>query len=262
MFNSSALTTLSIFTLVCIGIFGYWFWRKPEWMGFSGKTLWDWLVPFSLPLLLAFATVQFNQSRERIETIRSMEASLQQYIDRISQLVVDDSVNSNSQQMYAIGRAQTIAILQLVEGNRAGRVLRFLSEMDLLQRFAVSLEGVDLSHSEIKGLRLDQMDLEGADLSRSDLEAGSFVGSDFEEANLRYTDFKNADLRNASFEDARMKGAELNYADLRGADLSMAFGLSPSQLSEACLDSSTLVAGGLMIITGPTSACDGDLERR
>jgi len=34
--------------------------KTPQWLGFKGKTLWDWLQLLGVPIFLAFATIGFG----------------------------------------------------------------------------------------------------------------------------------------------------------------------------------------------------------
>ena len=236
-------------------IAGVWLWLKPNWMGFRGKSLWDWLSLLAVPALIGFATVLINATQADIERIRLQELSVQEYIDRISELSLDARALANPKQSTVIGRAQTTAVLHITDKERTGRVLRFLQEMDLLQKYAVNLENLDFSKAELKGLQMDNMDFEGSNLRGSDLENGSFRNADFEDADLRGADMEDADFRGADFEDAMMKGAELDHTDLRGADLSLAVGLKLSQLNDACVDETTKLPEGFKALKEESAGC-------
>ncbi len=237
-----------------------WLWRKPNWMGTRGKTLWDWLALLAVPALIGFATVLINASQAGIERVRLQELAVQRYIDRISELSLDERATAQPQKLLAIGRAQTTAILQITDKDRTARVLAFLQEMDLLQAYAVNLEYLDFSGGELKGLRLDNMDLEGSNLRGADLENGSFKNVDLEEADLRNADLEDADFRGADFEDALMKGAELDHTDLRWADLSAAVGLTLSQLDDACVDEYTKLPIEFNPVLAESAGCSGRVE--
>jgi len=241
-------------------IAGAWLFLRPDWMGFRGKSLWDWLSLLAVPALIGFATVLINAAQADIERVRLQELSVQQYIDRISELSLDARAIANPTQSMAIGRAQTTAILQVTDKDRTGRILRFLQEMNLLQKYAVNLENLDFSNAELKGLRLDNMDFEGSDLRGADLESGSFRNVDFEEADLRGADLEDADFRGADFEDAKVKGAELDHTDLRGADLSLAVGLTLSQLNEACVDETTKLPEAFAAVKEESAGCSGQSD--
>lgn len=237
-----------------------WLWLKPNWMGFRGKSLWDWLSLLAVPALIGFATVLINAAQADIERLRQQELSVQSYIDRISELALDPRALSNPQKSTAIGRAQTTAILHVTDKERTGRVLRFLQEMGLLQQYAVTFENLDFSNAEMKGLQMDNMDFEGSNLRGSDLENGSFKNADFEEADLRYADLEDADFRGASFEEALIKGADLGRTDLRGADLSLAIGLKLSQLDDACVDETTRLPEDFNSVKAESSGCRAEQD--
>ena len=246
--------------LVVALVAALWLWRKPDWMGFRGKSLWDWVSLLAVPSLIGFATVLINASQAEIERVRAQELSVQQFIDRISDLSLDPRAAEHPQQALAIGRAQASAILSSVDKERTGRVLRFLDEMDLLQTYAVSLEYLDFTNAELKGLQLDDLDLEGSNMRGADLENGSFRNVDLEEADLRGADLEDADFRGADFEGALLKGADLGYTDLRGADLRLAVGLTLSQLDDACIDETTKLPSGFQAVQGETAGCSGSSD--
>lgn len=243
------------FVAVIFVLAAIWLWRRPSWMGLHGKSLWDWLALLAVPALIGFATVLINAAQADIERVRLQEIAVQQYIDRISELSLDERALAQPQKSLAIGRAQTSAVLQITDKDRTARVLKFLQEMDLLQEYAVNLEYLDFSGGELKGLRLDNMDLEGSNLKGADLENGSFRNADLEDADLRKADLEEADFRGADFEGAKMKGAELDQTDLRGADLSAAVGLTLSQLDDACVDETTKLPAEFNPVAGESAGC-------
>ena len=196
-----------------------WLLVRPRWMGLSGRTLWDWIGLLAVPSVVTLATVHVTSNAAMVERDRATEAALQQYFDRISQLVLSGD-DANTGALDAVGRAQTLAILQLAEGPRAGRVLVFLAEIGRLSRY----------------------------------------GGRYERLNLAGAEFKDLDLSGGDFEGATLWGADLDHADLRGADLSGALGLGADQLSEACLDVTTRLPPGFDAVTGPTPGCSGEAE--
>jgi len=227
-----------------------WLWRRPGWMGFQGKTLWDWAQLLAVPAGVGLATVVFNASQMSIEQNRRQEAAVQAFVDRTTELMRADGPGRE-----AALRAHTIAVMQIVDGPRAGRLLRFLEEMALLGGLDVPFERARLGGADLKGIDLDGADFENADLARADLEEARLAGADFEDADLRGADLKAADLRGADFEGALMARAQLNGADLRGADLSRAEGLVDRQIASVCVDAQTRLPGSL---TATPGACGRD----
>jgi len=250
------LVTLATLAALVLTLAALWRWRRPGWLGFEGRTLWDWLSLLAVPMVVGFATVLINAGQQHLANERAAEAALQQYVDRISALVLDVPAGPEAEaRITAIGRAQTLAALRLVDRDRAGRVLAFLADMDLLARFSISLEGMRLDGADLKGLAMADVDFEDASLRGADLERAMLTGADFEAADLRGADFKGADLRGADFEDARLKGVEFDGADLRGAVLARASGLGPRQLARACTDATTALPPGFAPVTGESPGC-------
>ena len=234
-----------------------WLIFRPGWMGFAEKTLWDWMVILSLPAMVSFGAVAVSAIAREIESERSEEVAVQQFIDRISGAYASGVPDRT---VLAVARAQTIAVLRLVSGERAGRALNFLNDLGALAEISPNLEFLDLSKIELKGLPLAGFDFEGSDLRDAELEGTDLTGADFEESDLRGADMKDAVAKGASFENARMKGADLDHADLRGADLGSAIGLDDSQLGRACIDETTLLPPDIEapLFNGP--GCTGRAE--
>ena len=234
-----------------------WFVFRPRWMGFADKTLFDWMTMLSLPFMIGFGAGGIGMIQREIELTRTEELAVQQYIDRISAAY---STSESVQTSQAVIRAQTKGILRLVSGERAGRVLAFLHDLDALETIAPQLEFLDLAGIELKGLSLRNFDFEGSDLRGAELEDADMSGADFEESDLRRADLKDTDLRGADFEYASMKGTDLDHADLRGADLSLARDLNPDQLAQACVDETTILPQGIRLAELEVTGCSGRAE--
>jgi uncharacterized protein YjbI with pentapeptide repeats len=226
-------------------------------MGLEGKTLWDWISLLSVPSIVGFASLGFAELQTSQERARAQEVAFQAYIDRVSELLLRDL---DTAQIDAVGAAHTRAILELVDGNRAGKVLLFLEDLDLITRFAAQAEGLDLDGAELKDRSLDGLDFEGSSLRHADFEGSSLRNADFEEADLTGADFKRVDLRGADFEGATLRGGDFDLADLRGANLVGAVDIPDALFEEACLDPTTQLPPGADAVTGRTSGCFGIFE--
>jgi hypothetical protein len=233
-----------------------WVLFKPNWMGLRGKTLWDWIVALSFPVTMGLGAMTLSAAQISIQGERAREAAVQQYIDRVSALVT----NGITETEMAVGKAQTGAIFRLVDGDRVGRILLFLSELDLLRAFEPNLEFVDLRSSDLKGMPFSGVDFEGSDLRYSELEGADLSDADFEDADLRSVDFKDAKLQSTNFERARINRADFDHADLRGADLSGVFGAKSGQLSIACLDDKTKLPADVVVSPSHGTGCEGKAE--
>ncbi len=244
--GTGAWVVVGMTAVVVAGLAGTWWWRRPAWMGIGDKTLWDWLSLGLVPIGITIGTIALSSVQQEIERNRSEEAMVQDYVDRISALVLSEA--RDQPEAVAVGRAQTTTILQVLDGPRAGRVLAFLDEMDLLTPYAPDLDGVRLAGAELKGVTLDGQGLEATDLTGADLEDSSLVGVDLESTDLSGADLDGAVLRGATFTDTVVADATLAGTDLRGADLRGALGLANDQVSRACLDATTALPTGLDVI--------------
>lgn len=206
-------------------------------MGFARKTLWDWFVILAVPAVVGFATLFISAGQARINLERAEEEAVQEYFDRISELALSGHFTGGSMEAVAVGRAQTLAVLQIVDGSRSGRVLQFLGEIGLVQLLVTEIEGANFAGAQLKGLPLS--------------------GANLEEVDLRYADLKGANLSGVTMEDVALKGAILNHADLRGANLADATGLDEDELTRACLDVKTVLPPGTIVRV--YTGCSGDI---
>ncbi|QQA43999.1 pentapeptide repeat-containing protein [Pelagovum pacificum] len=231
---------------------------KPAWMGFSGRTLWDWISLLAVPAVLWGAGLIFNEGQAQREEARASAEALQAYVDRITALVIDPGMADRPESFAAAGRAQTTAVLSQIRSRDAGTVLRYLAEIGTLADFAPSFEGTDLTGAELKELDLEGVDFEGAILIGADLEDAELSGVDFEGADLTRADFKGADLRGADFEGALLDDTDFSGARLDGADLSAAENLTARQLRTACIGSATVLPAGIGDVAGECRREDDD----
>ncbi len=250
---------ISVATLIFPALLVALVWKmwRPNWLGFADKSLWDWISLLAVPIVVGFATILLSAAQAQIERNRSSENALQQYFSRITELALDKRLENRAEMAAAIGRAETMAILRLVEGERAGRAFAFLAEMELLKNFAVEFEGLDLTGAELKGLNLEGLDFEASELRGADFEGANLRRVDFEGAILVNADLKETDLRQATFEGANLRGAELQGADMRGSDLGWAIGLAEKQLAQACVDETTRLPSDFALVTAPSEVCGG-----
>jgi hypothetical protein len=67
-------------------------------------------------LVVGFATVLINAGQQRLPNERAAEATLQQFVDRISARAIDHSAEPDAEpRITSIGRAHTLAALRLVD---------------------------------------------------------------------------------------------------------------------------------------------------
>ncbi len=119
--------------------------------GFLQKDLWDWLALLIVPIVLAVGGYFFRRAERRSETEiaearakidrsisgdRLEEEALQQYLDRMTELLLKEKLLSAppGDEVHAVARARTLTVLRRLDGTRKGLLLRFLFEVGLINR--------------------------------------------------------------------------------------------------------------------------------
>jgi len=235
-----------------------------DWTGFngnikSGKTLWDWLQLLFIPVVLAVAGFWFNHRERKAEELRTdneqkaaelrvkaereierqraktesdiaednqREAALQEYIDKMSELLLHEKLRESKpeDEVRTIARVLTLTVVRRCDAERKGSVLLFLHESSLID----------------KDKRI--IDLSGADLSKTNLS----------HANLRGADLRGAILRGATLGGANLSEANLSKADLWGADFNGALG--------GFIDLSTIGGAKFLVIDSYDSGIQANLR--
>ncbi len=221
-----------------------------------GKTLWDWMELFIIPIVLAIGAWWLNKSeRENERKIaeenrkedkeiaqknrkqdraiaddRRNQAILEAYLDRMTELLLRKDGLRESQEgdeVRSIARTRTLAVLRSLDGHRKGQVVQFLYESDLIgpKLVVVLLNGAGLDGAELVVANLDGANLIGAYLARADLRGAKLTranlsGAFLSSANLIGADLGGAYLAGADLTRAKPMRANLSGANLYGADLS------------------------------------------
>jgi uncharacterized protein YjbI with pentapeptide repeats len=261
---------------------------------FGGKPAWDWLqlliVPLALVLIGLVFSAQQDQRQQKIEDRRAEveraveeqraqaereiqeeradHATLEAYLDQMGTLLLDRDLRASEENsdVRRLARARTLVVLDALGPERQERVLRFLSEADLIQPTPAdkqpvialkygSLENIELPYRILlRGANLQQADLSGANLAHIDLRDTYLAGAHLEDANLEGAFLEGADLSGTFLEGADLSGANLADVDFsnaeelwkkgtdmweRGAGLGHA-DLSGADLSNANLESANL----------------------
>jgi uncharacterized protein YjbI with pentapeptide repeats len=250
-----------------------------SWTSIRTKSLWDWLQLFIVPIMLLVGGFWFNQrlriqgeqiteqrseierqaSEKRAQTDRDIatdnqrEKSLQDYIDKISELLFQENLHKSDSENIAreVARIRTLTVLSRLDGSRKGSVIKFLNEGGLIDKdkHIIDLHGADLSTINFSEAALYGVDLCGADMRNSDLHNAKLDGSDLSETDLLNVNLSGATLNEADLHGANLSGVNLSTADLirvnlSGATLSGA-DLHHSNLSGANLDRATLSGADL-----------------
>jgi uncharacterized protein YjbI with pentapeptide repeats len=227
-----------------------------------GKTLWDWLQLLIIPAVLAVGGYLFNYTASRNEqnSIRlrdqnerdiavdnQREAALQAYLDKMSELLLINNLRESKEdeEVRKIARVRTLTVLQRLNPERKGSVLKFLQEAILIDKDKriVDLSGANLSfanlgEANLSGANLSEAGLSSAYLSGANLSGAYLSGANLSFANLSFANLSGANLR------VNIRGADLNGANLSEADLSSAY-LSGANLSEANLSRAYLSGANL-----------------
>lgn len=175
--------------------------------GFDGKTLWDWIQVLGVPVsvvviagLLSMATQRAGQRADavrEIDTERARQATLRDYLDRMSDLILNHGLQDSAEDspVRAVAHARTLGALRSLNGPRKGILVRFLRESRLImmERPVISLSLADLSGS----------DLSGADLEGSDLSGANLRDADFYDANLSDVDLSSSVVGDDQLTEAR-----------------------------------------------------------
>jgi hypothetical protein len=211
--------------VIALIIVGYRF----DWTGFngnhkSGKTLWDWMQLLVIPIALAIAGLSYNLVRDRTDrriAHDELQADvLQEYINKLSELLLDKDLDSNPNAQYAAWM-RTLAVLNRLDTVHRQSLVQFW--------YGSGFNNINIGQSllELSYANLSQIDLSGADLNRIVLIGANLSGSDLGRANLSEADLSDTDLTGANLQGAKLfkanlQGSDLSEADLRKADLSEA----------------------------------------
>jgi len=221
--------------LVVLIYWGY----KSEWTGFiktnsinsttiQYKTLWDWLELLIIPMILAIGALFFNKAEReneiKISNSRLYGAELQNYLDKISDLLLKEGLRTSDEgsEVRKIARARTLAALSSLGGKQKGMLVRFLYETGLINKgnSIISLQGADLIGADLHRTNLDGADLRGVDLWGANLRKASLRNTDLSHSELtktilRFVDFTNTDLSYSNLVEVDLRQAIISNDQLK-----------------------------------------------
>ena len=224
----------------------------------AGKTLWDWMQLLLVPIMLAIGGFWFSQvqrnSEQKIASDNQRAATLQSYLDRMSELLLEKDLleSDRNDEVRNVARGQTLTVLGSLDANRKRSVILFLYESGLLfkdgriidlrtlgvrvdaDQPSAELGVVPLSTADVGAADLRQITLSGVFLGKVDLSGADLYGADLRRTNLSDSDLGACNLREANLNGANLWEADLSGADLREADLRRA------NLREAYIDGADL----------------------
>jgi uncharacterized membrane protein len=120
--------------VLIVGIIGGYLFNW-NWTGLSRKTLWDWLQLLIIPAVLAVGGYLFtftisrnerkaadrhNQTEREIAQDNQREAALQEYIDKLSELLLEKRLRESGteDEVRKIARVRTLTVLPRLDGSR------------------------------------------------------------------------------------------------------------------------------------------------
>lgn len=239
-----ALVVATLIAGIRLVLLGY----SVSWTGFAdftnpdgeyvrGKTLWDWMDLFLIPIFLALSAFYLNRSerendRKRAEeraildremaTDRQQEAALQMYLDRMTELLLREKLRTTkNKEVRNVAKTRTFAILEGLDSRRKGLVVRFLKESGLIEKaVVVSLDGANLNGADLTGANLRGANLKGAILGEATLMIADLSGANLAKSYLYNANLVSADFSGANLSKALCFGASFSGSDLRRANLS------------------------------------------
>jgi hypothetical protein len=177
-------------------------------------TAWDWLNLLIIPAVIAVVGTVGGAWFTRQ---RAQETSLQAYLDKMSELLIDKGLHEKDNPYDATrvtARSRTLAVLTQLDEDRKKNILRFLYEAQLINRWKKKLKPDDATEFKPRIVGLDGADLKTANLRYLTLEEAALDGALLENADLRDAKLSKIDLGGAY-----LSGADLTRADLSGASL-------------------------------------------
>src|SRR5258708_525491 len=261
--------------------------KKWEWLGASDKALWNWLQllgVLAIPMVLVLGTLWFsaqqrqmsdammkNQhdtalafSQQQRDTARAIaedqqrEATLNTYLDRMSELLLNQ--NLHDPKVRELARARTVTELRRLDLFRKGVLVQFQYESGLISNAhpVVDLTGADLSNADLSRATLSNANLSGAYLSGAiliftSLRDATLTDASLMKAVLSFDYLGSANLSSANLTGTILTLACLSHANLTHTNLSnthlFAADLSSAMLTDAILTNATLTDADL---TGAT----------
>jgi uncharacterized protein YjbI with pentapeptide repeats len=231
------------------------------------------VLPVVIGLGVLWLTQDIEQSQRQLSDITQNRQSLENYLDSISDLLLEqkllpaaaDPPGWSRQPIHAV-RVKTLTTLRTLAGDQKGTVVRFLHEscllkarrgpalldcqaLPLISMAGADLRQVNLTHAwlpdiSLAGAFLNGADLSGADLSRAKLARADFSGYASASA-VHWLPFRASEPQ--ALQPTNLQGANLQLADLSGANLSGAnlrqANLRQANLSGARFDARTDLAG-------------------
>ena len=197
---------------------------------FRGKTFWDWIELAILPIILTLVAYRFtNEQKARELAIAQSNKgadTLQKYFDQLANLFIEQDLSSDEKKSAAaeFTKARTLITLDMLDGRQKGHLIRFLYELELINKEETTIE---LRRANLSMLVLEPGYYEGINLSKTNLDQAEIFHCNFSKG-----DFSGCTIENSILESVNFYEADLNYVSFYKSDL-FDSSLSKSQLTKA-----------------------------
>jgi uncharacterized protein YjbI with pentapeptide repeats len=178
------------------------------------------------------------KTERQIAQDRDQEAALQNYFDRMTELLLKEKLRESDEdsEVRSLARTRTLTVLRSLNDIRKGWLLRFLYESKLIdtRKIIIDLRGADLNAANLDEAILPEANLSGVSLIGAQLRKAMLFNANLGGANLT-----EAFMRGVYLYGANLEGVLLARAILHEAELSNAY-LARAVLFEARLDGARL----------------------
>ena len=228
---------------------GFGSYTKPHKDYVRGKTLWDWLQLLIIPLILTGGIWWLNkrqeqskidlnlkqeESKQKLESNNRKQNTLENYFDKMSELILKDGSLKNNENAQTIARARTLLVMRELDGNRKAQALQFLRDSKLIRKPpTIDLQFVVLDGVNFERARLDDCQIKNAYFKKATFHEASLEDSNVEGCDFTDSKFTKAVLKNTIFNNAILKGAVFDGADLKGAKFEDAQQIEKADFSKA-----------------------------
>jgi uncharacterized protein YjbI with pentapeptide repeats len=232
--------------------------------GFEEQNLWGWMelliVPLLIPISVLWLTRRTQENERSIANYNARKAELQNYFDRMTDLLLKHNLLSSSEysEKRTIARTLTLSVIPELNAYQKSQVLIFLYDARLIYGYEpvlrlekidlryiniparTNLPGVSMREANLWECNFERVNIYRADLRGAQLQNGNFIDAILKEVSLRGAELASADLKRASLVDADLRFANLRDANLEEADLEDA-NLSNSDLRGAIFRNAVLI---------------------
>lgn len=198
------LVSLAVAVIVVLSFLLVWVVRSS-----AGKTPFDYFEALIIPVVLGVIAFLLNWAAKKraldIESDRQRQETLTKYYDVMTDLLIKHKLKESEEDepVRTLASARTLSAVRDLNGERRGRVLKFLSDNGVINmKQIIDLKCAIFNDAELRDAHLEYAHLEKVYLKR-------------------------ADLRMAHLEEASLKGANLDGANLTNSEV------TPNQLAEA-----------------------------